>query len=360
MLAEENSRAKTEFLANMSHELRTPPLHAILGFTEMGQARSRGQNDDKMAQYFSRIQSSGNRLLTLLNDLLDLAKMEVGRMEYTMSRNNLCQCLRDICDEMTPLAALNEIRIDLNCSPEPLNADIDPFRIGQVMRNLLSNAIKFSPRGGEIGVNACLRQDADGENILVTVEDAGPGVPESELESIFDKFIQSRAAPRPAPAAPAWGWPFAAKSSPLTMDASSPAICRRTARCSPSSFRAPGQPAPRRTPTMPHKLLLVDDEPFNLELMAELLQDAGHEVVQAEDGETALAILQREGETFSTVLLDKMMPGISGFDVLRRIKSEPRLEFLPVIMQTAMGAASSVQEGLAAGAFYYLTKPFSP
>ncbi|MGR2664342.1 MULTISPECIES: ATP-binding response regulator [Chromobacterium] len=110
---------------------------------------------------------------------------------------------------------------------------------------------------------------------------------------------------------------------------------------------------------MPHKLLLVDDEPFNLELMAELLQDAGHEVVQAEDGETALAILQREGETFSTVLLDKMMPGISGFDVLRRIKSEPRLEFLPVIMQTAMGAASSVQEGLAAGAFYYLTKPFS-
>lgn len=110
---------------------------------------------------------------------------------------------------------------------------------------------------------------------------------------------------------------------------------------------------------MPHKLLLVDDEPFNLELMSELLQDAGYEVALAEDGETALAILQREGESFSTVLLDKMMPGISGFDVLKRIKSEPRLEFLPVIMQTAMGAASSVQEGLAAGAFYYLTKPFS-
>lgn len=190
VLAEENSRAKTEFLANMSHELRTP-LHAILGFTEMGQARSRGQHDDKMAQYFSRIQSSGNRLLTLLNDLLDLAKMEVGRMEYTISRNNLCQCLHDICDEMTPLAALNDIRIYLNCSSEQLHADIDPFRIGQVMRNLLSNAIKFSPHGGEIYVNAGLRQDADGENILVTVEDTGPGVPESELESIFDKFIQS-------------------------------------------------------------------------------------------------------------------------------------------------------------------------
>ncbi|MBM2885622.1 ATP-binding response regulator [Chromobacterium amazonense] len=110
---------------------------------------------------------------------------------------------------------------------------------------------------------------------------------------------------------------------------------------------------------MPHKLLLVDDEPFNLELMSELLQDAGYETQLAENGETAWDILQRDGEQFSTILLDKMMPGMSGFDVLKKIKAEPRLEFLPVIMQTAMGAASSVQEGLAAGAFYYLTKPFS-
>lgn len=190
VLAEENSRAKTEFLANMSHELRTP-LHAILGFTEMGQARSRNQDDDKMEQYFSRIQSSGNRLLTLLNDLLDLAKMEVGRMEYTIGHHNLCQCLRDICDEMTPLAALNDIHIYLSCAPDKLSADIDPFRIGQVMRNLLSNAIKFSPHGGEIHVNAELRQDAARESVIVTVADSGPGVPESELETIFDKFIQS-------------------------------------------------------------------------------------------------------------------------------------------------------------------------
>ncbi|AAQ58150.1 ATP-binding response regulator [Chromobacterium violaceum] len=110
---------------------------------------------------------------------------------------------------------------------------------------------------------------------------------------------------------------------------------------------------------MSHKLLLVDDEPFNLELMAELLQDAGYETRQAENGEIAWDILSQEGEQYSTVLLDKMMPGMSGFDVLKKIKAEPRLEFLPVIMQTAMGAAASVQEGLAAGAFYYLTKPFS-
>lgn len=110
---------------------------------------------------------------------------------------------------------------------------------------------------------------------------------------------------------------------------------------------------------MPHKLLLVDDEPFNLELMTELLSDAGYRVDSAGSGEDAWRMLQSDGENYSTVLLDKMMPGISGFEVLRRIKSNPRLEFLPVIMQTAVGAAASVQESLTAGAFYYLTKPFS-
>lgn len=110
---------------------------------------------------------------------------------------------------------------------------------------------------------------------------------------------------------------------------------------------------------MGKRLLLVDDEPFNLELMTELLQDAGYDTVQAEDGEAAWQILQQEGETFSAVLLDKMMPGISGFDLLRRMKSSSKLAFVPAIMQTAVGAAASVQEGLSSGAFYYLTKPFS-
>ncbi len=110
---------------------------------------------------------------------------------------------------------------------------------------------------------------------------------------------------------------------------------------------------------MGKRLLLVDDEPFNLELLSELLQDAGYDTVQAEDGETAWQILQQEGETFSAVLLDKMMPGISGFELLCRMKAPSKLAFVPAIMQTAVGAAASVQEGLSSGAFYYLTKPFS-
>ncbi|POZ59958.1 ATP-binding protein [Chromobacterium alticapitis] len=190
ILAEETSRAKTEFLANMSHELRTP-LHAILGFTEMGQLRARGLDDSKLEQYFGRINASGNRLLTLLNDLLDMAKMEVGRMDYSISRNSLTQCLREACEEITPLASRSQIRILLECEPELLVADIDPFRIGQVIRNLLSNAVKFSPAGAEILVHGKLTEQDGQEWAIVTVEDAGPGIPEAELETIFDKFIQS-------------------------------------------------------------------------------------------------------------------------------------------------------------------------
>lgn len=110
---------------------------------------------------------------------------------------------------------------------------------------------------------------------------------------------------------------------------------------------------------MAKRILLVDDEPFNLELMSELLEGEGYQTDLAENGEHALAKLADPAQDYAAMLLDKMMPGMGGFEVLRRIKAEPRLAFLPVILQTAVGTAASVQEGLAAGAFYYLTKPFS-
>jgi PAS domain S-box-containing protein len=189
-LAEETSRTKTEFLANMSHELRTP-MHAILGFAEMGQARATLPDQEKLSQYFSRILTSGNRLLSLLNDLLDLAKMEVGRMEYHLGDEDLAQLLHEVCEELGALAETQELHIELNCEDAPLMATFDSVRIGQVLRNLLTNAIKYSPRGGVIQIDAALQHGAAYPVVRVQVADQGPGVPPNELESIFDKFIQS-------------------------------------------------------------------------------------------------------------------------------------------------------------------------
>ena len=187
-LAEETSRAKTEFLANMSHELRTP-LHAILGFAEMGENRSQG-GDSKLAHYFERIHNSGSRLLSLLNDLLDLAKMEVGKMDYQMVRTDLEQVVRDAVEDLRGQASKHGIQLLIQPPEQAMQAEIDAFRIGQVMRNLLSNAIKFSPHGGRVEIGYAWRQ-APGTLLTITVRDHGPGVPPGEQERIFDKFIQS-------------------------------------------------------------------------------------------------------------------------------------------------------------------------
>jgi len=189
-LAEETSRTKTEFLANMSHELRTP-MHAILGFAEMGKTRSEQANQDKIQQCFERILSSGNRLLNLLNDLLDLSKMEVGRMEYHNQLDDMNRQIREACDELSFLAESNGIHIEITCSEAPLMLEFDAIRIGQVIRNLLSNAIKFSTPGGTIHVKSGILQGTAYPIAEVCVIDHGPGIPPHELETIFDKFIQS-------------------------------------------------------------------------------------------------------------------------------------------------------------------------
>ncbi|SMF55704.1 sensor histidine kinase [Pseudogulbenkiania subflava] len=192
-LAEDTSRAKTEFLANMSHELRTP-LHAILGFAEMGERRSASDNAPKQQHYFERIHRSGKRLLTLLNDLLDLAKMEVKRMEFQMMQQDLLRCVYEARDEMLPMAAKNGIDIILKADSLTLPAVFDPLRIGQVMRNLLANAIKVSPSGGVITVHVAPLADANGIDwVEVAVSDQGPGIADDELEPIFDKFVQGSA-----------------------------------------------------------------------------------------------------------------------------------------------------------------------
>ncbi|WP_024304459.1 ATP-binding protein [Pseudogulbenkiania sp. MAI-1] len=192
-LAEDTSRAKTEFLANMSHELRTP-LHAILGFAEMGERRSASDNTPKQQHYFERIHSSGKRLLTLLNDLLDLAKMEVKRMEFQMEPQDMLRCIHEAREEMLPMAAKHGIDIILETDGPTLVAEFDPLRIGQVMRNLLANAIKVSPPAGRITIRIATLVDAAGvEWVEVTVTDQGPGIAEDELEPIFDKFTQGSA-----------------------------------------------------------------------------------------------------------------------------------------------------------------------
>ena len=186
--AEAASRSKSEFLANMSHELRTP-LHGILSFAEFGCKRLSTATQEKLGQYFEHIRSSGTTLLALVNELLDLAKLESGRMTFDFRVVEVPALVSSVVEECRPLSSARGLSVDCAFGSGECSAHVDPVRVKQVLRNLLSNAIRFAPEGTAVDVTV----DPRGSDLFIAVEDRGPGVPEPELETVFDQFVQSSA-----------------------------------------------------------------------------------------------------------------------------------------------------------------------
>jgi signal transduction histidine kinase/CHASE1-domain containing sensor protein len=185
--AEAANRAKSTFLANMSHELRTP-MHAILSFGELGQEKSVSETAPlpKLNGYFNHIVTSASRLMVLINDLLDLSKLESGKADFEFSIIRPDQLIDEVRVESEALLAKKSITLTQNI-PEGISLECDAFKIGQVIRNLLSNALKFSPEGSTISLLA--KSSAD--ELTLEIRDQGIGIPPEELDSIFDEFIQS-------------------------------------------------------------------------------------------------------------------------------------------------------------------------
>jgi len=197
--AELANRTKSEFLANISHELRTP-MHAILGFSSLGNDRVHSATNEKIASYFSRINQSGERLLYLLNDLLDLSKLEAGQMQFQYNNNDIKEIVDKVVAELSPLLEERSLTVDIEHTAVNTMVVSDEAKIAQVIRNLLSNAIKYSPVGSEIYIYFDVTRLYRYGNRLgkstvlalsVSIKDLGKGLPEGEFESVFDEFIQS-------------------------------------------------------------------------------------------------------------------------------------------------------------------------
>jgi signal transduction histidine kinase len=184
--AEAANRAKSEFLANMSHELHTP-LHSILSFASFGVKRYATTPPDKLGHYFTMIQQSGKTLLALLNDLLDLAKLEAGKMTFDFQPTNLGVLITAAADEFSSLVSERHLTVHWQAPTAAVEATVDAGKLKQVLRNLLSNAVKFAPKGSTIA----LAMQHAAQWVVVSVRDQGPGIPEDELETVFDKFVQS-------------------------------------------------------------------------------------------------------------------------------------------------------------------------
>ena len=183
--AEEASRAKTEFVANISHELRTP-LQSIIGFSELGLVRSGAQ--PKLGGMFGDIHAAGQRMLALVNDLLDVSKIESTVGTFHLERTDVRSLVRDVIGELKPLLDARQLAVDIQLSEGPLVAKVDPTRFQQVVRNVLANAIRFSP----IGESLAIEGDIDADNrIHIRIADRGPGIPPAELDKIFEAFVQS-------------------------------------------------------------------------------------------------------------------------------------------------------------------------
>lgn len=180
------NQAKTDFLADISHELRTP-MHGILGFAKLGIFKARSKNVEKMIEYYEEIKKSGERLLLLLNDLLDLSKLEAGRISIDYNYVSVSELIITIIKELHPLSSEKGLGIIYDKPAFSDKAEIDGNKMGQVVRNLISNAIKFSDEGGQVKVSL-LDNDFD---FQISVEDEGIGIPENELITVFDKFKQS-------------------------------------------------------------------------------------------------------------------------------------------------------------------------
>jgi len=192
--AEAANQAKSSFLANMSHELRTP-MHGILSYARFGLKRINKAPKEKLEEYFREIEDSGKRLLLLLNEILDLAKLESGKMNYDFQNENIVEEVNSVLYEFAGLAEDKQIRFVTEAPKSPVIVHFDRLRIGQVLRNLLSNALKFSNTGSEIHISVQEKvQDfttVSERSVKIAISDRGTGIPDEELATVFSKYNQS-------------------------------------------------------------------------------------------------------------------------------------------------------------------------
>jgi signal transduction histidine kinase len=346
------SRHKSEFLASMSHELRTP-LNAVIGFSEVLLDQLFGEVNDRQAEYLRDIWNSGRHLLELLNEILDLSKVEAGKMRLEPQRFEVAPVLEYSLGLVRQRAIDHGITLELLLPDEVGAVHADELRFKQVLVNLLSNAVKFTPDGGRVTVAARRL----GEELQVTVADTGPGVPLEERERIFESFQQGgRGAPKEE--GTGLGLTLSRRIVELfggRMWLESEVGLGSTSGfaipvASPSTFR-PQPPRPGGGEGRP-TVLIADDDPRSAELLAAYLDGSPVEVRHVEDGEQALETARNE--PLAALLLDIKLPTIDGWAVLQALQDDPATSGVPVVLVTVV---DEPRRGLALGASGYLVKP---
>ena len=333
--AMEANRLKSEFLANMSHELRTP-LNAIIGFSELMHAGKVGTMAEQHREYLGDILTSARHLLQLINDVLDLAKVESGKMEFRPEILDIAKVVSEVRDILRALAARKRIEIEIETSPELGRIELDPAKLKQVLYNYLSNALKFTPEEGRVTVSA--RPEGE-DRFRLDVSDTGIGVRTEDLGKLFVEFQQldaSTAKKYPGTGlglaltkriVEAQGGTVAVRSEPGVGSVFSAVLPRRSFAM---TVEPPPPPLPAAAPGLPG-VLVVEDDPRDRAWLLRTLRMAGYEVTGAETGEQALSRCAER--RFDAITLDLLLPDTTGWQTLEEIRKGPNRE-TPVIVVT--------------------------
>jgi signal transduction histidine kinase/CheY-like chemotaxis protein len=362
--AEEASRAKSRFLASMSHELRTP-LNAVIGITEMLREDALDLGQDDFVEPLDRIHRAGNHLLHLINEILDLSKIEAGRLELHLEEVDVAALIQDIATTAEALAAKNHNRLGVRCLDDLGSMQTEPMRIRQIILNLLSNACKFTENGA---VTLTVTRDrADGGDwFTFTVTDTGIGMTTVQMAKVFEEFSQADSSTTRRYGGTGLGLAITRRlchllGGDITVDstpgAGSTFTVRLPAEAPQSAAAAPCAPLEATVPTArvgraAGKILVIDDEQTVRDLMRRFLARDGFDVVTAKDGAEGLALARSLRPALIT--LDVLMPGLDGWSVLQALKADPELAEVPVVMLTIVDEKN---KGYALGASDYVTKP---
>jgi PAS domain S-box-containing protein len=391
------TRLKDEFLANMSHELRTP-LNAILGLSESFLAEVFGAVNERQKKAISTVERSGQHLLSLINDILEVSKIEAGKLELEMTTVSATTLTNSTLAFIKQLAHQKQIQLTTSYAPNLGNIEVDERRVRQVLINLLNNAVKFTPAGGQVKLevqleqaefcplptNTDLREQLDCSAwILFAVTDTGIGITPENQSKLFKPFVQIDGSLNRQYQGTGLGLTLVKQI--VELHGGSVALTSKFGQGSCFTVRLPYYtaaaqqviPVPEPTPSLsitdrdrsivdlsPIKyplILMAEDNQENIDTLCNYLKAYNYRLILASNGHEAISLLEscldNPADLPDLILMDIQMPGMDGLETMQRIRQYPQLADLPIIALTALAMTGDREKCLAAGANDYLTKP---
>ena len=362
--AESANAAKSTFLANMSHELRTP-LNAVIGYSEMLEEMAAEDGHTDYIADLQKIRSAGKHLLELINAVLDLSKIEAGKMELYVETFDMVPLLNDVAALVAPLVSKNHNTLSISCAPNLVDMTADVTKLRQTLFNLLSNASKFTSLG-TITMTARREAVEDKDWAIIAIKDSGIGMTQEQMDKLFQPFQQADASTTRKYGGTGLGLTISRQfcrmmGGDLTLESM---LCSGTTftvrlpliQKPRISIRRPVSiiPSAPALPGLRTQVLVIDDDPIIHELILRNLSKFGCDVHSAASGQDGMR-LARELKP-DMIILDVMMPQMDGWTVLNTLKNDPELRSIPIIMQTMV---TDRNMGYALGASDYLIKPVS-